>query len=80
MRKLMLATVATALSATAALAQVRQPFRNPANFQLGDYGRFHGYLSQPVFCGIAKCGDNWRVPGQANPQSNSHRARRRPGT
>jgi len=41
-------------------AQAPQPYQKPDNFRLGDYGRFHGYLNQPVFCGIARCGDNWR--------------------
>ena len=77
MLKVTLAAIAVTLSAATVMAQVQQPFRNPANFQLGDYGRFHGYLSQPVFCGIAKCGDNWRVPGQnGNGQRSVRRARR----
>jgi len=76
MRKVMLAVVVIVLSTTAALAQSPRPFQNRANFSLGDYGRFHGYLSQPVFCGIAKCGDNWRVPGQnGNGQRPVRRAR-----
>lgn len=71
MGKFLLPTIAalTLVCVTsAAQAQVQQPFRNPANFQLGDYGRFHGYLNQPVFCGIAKCGDNWRAnPNRVQP-------------
>jgi hypothetical protein len=70
MSKLLLSTIAalTLVCATSAQAQVQQPFKNPAHFQLGDYGRFHGYLSQPVFCGIAKCGDNWMAsPTRAKP-------------
>ena len=77
MRKVMLAVVAVALSATTVMAQVQQPFQQPRNFRLSDVGRFHGYLSQPVFCGIAKCGDNWRVPGQnGNGQRPVSRVRR----
>jgi len=77
MRKVMFAMVTVVLSATAALAQAPQPFQKPGNFRLNDVGRFHGYLSEPVYCGIAKCGDNWRVPGQnGNGQSSVRRARR----
>jgi len=53
---------------TAALAQAPQPYQNRGNFRLTDAGRFHGYVSWPVYCGIAKCGDNWiaKVPVRAN--------------
>jgi hypothetical protein len=51
---------------TAALAQAPQPYHTSGTFHLRDAGRFHGYVSWPAYCGIAKCGDNWKVPGRAN--------------
>jgi len=57
---------------TAALAQAPQPYQNPGQFRLTDAGRFHGYVSWPVYCGIAKCGDNWI----ANPARGGQKARR----
>jgi len=67
MTKIITITVAAlsiATLTTAALAQAPRPFQNPGQFRLTDAGRFHGYVSWPVYCGIAKCGDNWRLPGQ----------------
>jgi hypothetical protein len=76
MKKVLLAGMMV-LVTSAALAQAPQPFQKAGNFRLGDVGRFHGYLSQPVFCGIAKCGDNWRVPGRVNGLAEKQRQRRR---
>jgi hypothetical protein len=58
--KTLLTAIALTLFATGTYAQAPQPYQKPDNFRLGDYGRFHRYLNQPVFCGIARCGDNWR--------------------
>jgi len=71
MRKVMWAVAAIALSTTAAWAQ-----HSPGTFHLSDAGRFHGYVSWPVYCGIAKCGDNWRVPGQSTQSQVNGRVRR----
>jgi hypothetical protein len=67
MRKVTFALAIVAGAFTVADSAVAQ--QNPGHFSLGNYGRSHGYLSMPVYCGIAKCGDNWRVPGQ--PQANN---------
>ena len=71
MTKIITITVATlsiATLTTAAVAQAPQPYQSRGNFRLTDAGRFHGYVSWPVYCGIAKCGDNWiaKVPVSAN--------------
>jgi len=63
MRKVMFA-----LAIVVAIPSVQANAQKGQNFSLGNYGRFHGYTTMPVFCGIAKCGDNWRVPGQVSPE------------
>ena len=75
MRKVTFALAIVAGASTVADSAVAQ--QNPGHFSLGNYGRFHGYLSMPVYCGIAKCGDNWRAPGQPQANNRAHVQRER---
>jgi len=53
----------------------------PANAQghrpLVDYGRFHGYVTWPVYCGIAKCNDQRQRYLDAMNKRTNERARTR---
>ena len=32
---------------------------NAQSYRLSEHGRFHGYVTWPLYCGIAKCPDSW---------------------
>jgi hypothetical protein len=46
---------------------------NAQTYRLSDQsGRFHGYVSWPLYCGIAKCPDTWaNALNGANKRTNS---------
>jgi hypothetical protein len=54
----------------------------PANAQAyrltDNSGRFHGYVTWPLYCGIAKCQDTWaNAMAGTNKQTNSRAKRAR---
>jgi len=45
---------------------------NAQSYRLSEHGRFHGYVTWPLYCGIAKCPDSWaNALNGANKQTNS---------